>query len=452
MLGNGAKGGRVKTLILWVGAIWGLVILGATNRLNNLHEQSAGAYWLTIENYDQPNQIYRMFNGEQTPVNISPVTSREIGFPQWSPDGRYIFYQEGRYDSHFGVQLYRIDVKNMTRKTFVTPMNYGLQSLNWSPNRQWFAIMLINRTTDEEDVDIWRFNADGSQPINLTPTLHGYLQVGEWSDDSRWLYFNFYTNHESYDIYRVSADGSTLEQLTNWPNHNEYSPHISPDGQWLVFLGGLPDSPTADNHNDIYRMRVDGSAMEQLTASPYAEYGVRWSPDGQWLYFSYGGRDNADIYRMRPDGSAMANLTEDSPYRELTWQWSADGQWLYFTVYKNGGSNSLYRMHPDGTAQQTIVLSAKSACCYDYQMTPDNQWIYFIEANREGGDSLYKIRLDGRDRQLVVQQQINDEFYYGFSPAYDDPLATLRWYGLGGGLMASIVGFNLWQWRKGRQV
>jgi Tol biopolymer transport system component len=42
-----------------------------------------------------------------------------------------------------------------------------------------------------------------------------------------------------------------------------------------------------------------------------------WSSDGKWVYFSSSISGSWDIYRMRPDGSMIQNLTEDWPSDEL---------------------------------------------------------------------------------------------------------------------------------------
>jgi Tol biopolymer transport system component len=41
-------------------------------------------------------------------------------------------------------------------------------------------------------------------------------------------------------IWRMKPDGSDPEQITN-DEYNNWFPHISPDGRWIVFLSFLKD-------------------------------------------------------------------------------------------------------------------------------------------------------------------------------------------------------------------
>jgi Tol biopolymer transport system component len=43
-----------------------------------------------------------------------------------------------------------------------------------------------------------------------------------------------------------------------------------------------------------------------------------WSGDNQWIYFSSEDGGDWDIFRMRPDGSGLENLTQDWASNELT--------------------------------------------------------------------------------------------------------------------------------------
>jgi Tol biopolymer transport system component len=55
---------------------------------------------------------------------------------------------------------------------------------------------------------------------------------------------------------------------------------------------------------EIIRVEVPGVGWGIQPASA-------WSADGQWLYFASAFDGDWDIYRIRLDGSGMQNLTED---------------------------------------------------------------------------------------------------------------------------------------------
>src|SRR5688500_20332609 len=82
--------------------------------------------------------------------------------------------------------------------------------------------------------------------------------------------------------YPVSATGSRAvnqaRQITAAGERIEM-PSVSPDGQWLAF-----DSDRNGN-SDIYKVRTDGTGLEQLTHDAADDFRPMWSPDGRRIAF-----------------------------------------------------------------------------------------------------------------------------------------------------------------------
>ncbi len=87
----------------------------------------------------------------------------------------------------------------------------------------------------------------------------------------------------------------------------------SPDGEWLAF-GTMNRLSTAGDALDphLYRVRVDGSGLQQLDPQPFPAYAVgapgdlRWLDD-EWLAFSlWDGTENGwHPFRLKTDGSGQ---------------------------------------------------------------------------------------------------------------------------------------------------
>ena len=79
-------------------------------------------------------------------------------------------------------------------------------------------------------------------------------------------------------VFIADADGANARALVpDWGL--EYSPFFSPDGQWVVFTA----EPAGQA--DVYRIRPDGSGIEQLTDHPSFDDQGALSPDGRTLAF-----------------------------------------------------------------------------------------------------------------------------------------------------------------------
>jgi Tol biopolymer transport system component len=114
-------------------------------------------------------------------------------------------------------------------------------------------------TRDGGDDDIFVMNADGSSPVNLTPSSPDTDRGADWSPDGRRIVFA--SNRGGNDnIWVMNADGSGLVQLTNSPN-DEYSPDWTPDGKRIAFTG----NPGPAQH--VFIMNADGSNQQDLRAS-----------------------------------------------------------------------------------------------------------------------------------------------------------------------------------------
>jgi len=87
----------------------------------------------------------------------------------------------------------------------------------------------------------------------------------------------------------MKPDGSEQEQLTN-DAFNNWFPHISPDGKWIVFISFLKDVSPGDHpfykHVYVRLMPVNGGNIKVL-AAVYGGQGTmntpNWSPDGKYI-------------------------------------------------------------------------------------------------------------------------------------------------------------------------
>ena len=98
----------------------------------------------------------------------------------------------------------------------------------------------------------------------------------------------------------------------------DYNASFSPDGRWVVFTSERSGSA------DIFRARVDGTAVKRLTDSPAFDDQAALSPDNRSLAFvSTRGDGSTDIYIMDLESRKICNLT-NAPGGDFRPSWSPD--------------------------------------------------------------------------------------------------------------------------------
>jgi TolB protein len=123
---------------------------------------------------------------------------------------------------------------------------------------------------------IYTLPVGGGTPKRITPLTPSYLHG--WSPDGKWL---VYTGGRSnkYDIYKIPSDGNGVEiRLTDSPGLND-GPEFTPDGEYIYF------NSSRSGKKQIWRMKPDGTAQEQITSDEFNNWFPHVSPDGKWIVF-----------------------------------------------------------------------------------------------------------------------------------------------------------------------
>ena len=129
------------------------------------------------------------------------------------------------------------------------------------------------------------------------PTLEiasqGYIFAGgKYVDgpDGKYIYFNS-VRGGNMQIWRMKPDGSGQEQITN-DEYNNWFPHISPDGKWIVFLSFSRDVDPSDHpfYKQVYiRLMPAVGGNPKVIAYAYGGQGTinvpSWSPDSKKVAF-----------------------------------------------------------------------------------------------------------------------------------------------------------------------
>jgi TolB protein len=127
----------------------------------------------------------------------------------------------------------------------------------------------------------------GGKPKAITPLMPSYFHG--WSPDGKFLVYTGGRN-DKYDIYKIPSDGSAPEtRLTDTPGLSD-GPEYTPDGNYIYF------NSTRGGTMQIWRMKPDGQGQEQVTNDEFNNWFPHISPDGKWIVFLSYGKD------VPPDG------------------------------------------------------------------------------------------------------------------------------------------------------
>jgi TolB protein len=157
----------------------------------------------------------------------------------------------------------------------------------WSPNGKE---VLYVAQRDSNVYNIYKTSINGGPEIQLTHNTSTHVDGPEYSADGKYIYYNG-NQSGTMQIWRMKPDGAAKEQLT-FDEYNNWFPHISPDGKWMVFISFPPDIPVNDHpfykHITLRLMPVNGGAPKVI-AYIYGGQGTMnvpsWSPDSKYIAF-----------------------------------------------------------------------------------------------------------------------------------------------------------------------
>jgi dipeptidyl aminopeptidase/acylaminoacyl peptidase len=129
--------------------------------------------------------------------------------------------------------------------------------------------------------------------------------VARWSEDGTRLVFVSDRDTDQAEgssrSWIVSGDGGEPELLgepvtgfAHWP---------SPDGEWLAYV--------APDDTGLHLSRANGSEDRVVHATEPADEGASWASDSSAFVFSNAGEAPRDIFLMRVDADAPQQLTDD---------------------------------------------------------------------------------------------------------------------------------------------
>jgi Tol biopolymer transport system component len=234
----------------------------------------------------------------------------------WSPDGKKIALavKSGERDA-----IMIIDVESGRTERITLDLD-GVFSVDWSADGHTMAFVGLKAPQS----DIYLYNLETKELRNLTNDIFSdYDPV--ISPDGRTVYFSSDRgdfvhpsmvpqrfrmadfDYQQRDLYAIDVTTRRIDRLTSYPNSDETSPVVSPDGKKLLYVSDR------NGINNIYELDLEKRTDRPLSNSLSGVYQLSLSRDGTKLVFSSLNEAGFDIFLMLSPFEKKLTVSELEP-------------------------------------------------------------------------------------------------------------------------------------------
>jgi len=247
--------------------------------------------------------------------------------------------------------------------------------------------------------NIWRTNASGSWPVQLTQSEDRQTDIAV-SPDGRTVFFEQdKAGDELFDIYAVPSSGGAVTNLTNTPDSSESAIVVSPDSRRMAFSVRRK----SEGQTNIAVIDLATRKVKVLTAEadPQWSWGpVTWVGSGRSLIadrcFVDGTR--CEVWKVDGDTGASTRLLGKPATVFVATGATPDGDTL--AVESNEGSGQMHAGVYAVRAAQWRWLKPSVWEQNVHGISPDGRWLV-VETNIDGRTELRLVELATMDEHVL---------------------------------------------------
>lgn len=261
------------------------------------------------------------------------------------------------------------DLENPKQISFGSEAQDGYRGLAIAPNGK-----IIFTSPRSGNIDLWQMNADGSNQQPLTDN-QGSLNISpRITADGRYIVFASSRGGDKPHIWRMDANGQNPLQLTRGANGERFF-DISTDGNRIFYA-----TENSQKQMTTLQVSIDGGEPSALADNYRTSGAIVPSPDGKLLvrYVYLPESKEPWRYGIFPvEGGEPMKLLGIPASRNLV-RWATDDKSL---LYIKTETSQLWRQPIDGGAP-TMLADLKNGSLFNFALSPDYKQIVFARGSQ----------------------------------------------------------------------
>jgi eukaryotic-like serine/threonine-protein kinase len=332
-------------------------------------------------------------NGSTRPIGDRAWTF--IGQVAWLGDGSgIVFHAWSRSSAVYGDPLWLLNYPEGEARPITNDLtNY--EGVSISSDSRALVTRRINRASHILIVPVEGSGPDVSQARQLRSSSGDNFSEAlgmDWTPDGRLVYASQASGN--LEIWAIAANGQSESQMTRDPA-SDLLPTTSTSGRYIVFVSDR------SGRSNIWRMDLDGGNPKQLTHGR-GDFSPSLSPDGQWLvYSSWGNGSNREeaLWKTPIDGGEPVRMAQNSNPRPTI---SPDGKWIAYSYRDSKDYNIRVAVLPFAGGEPRILKGMASADFGLIRWSPDSRALTYIDT-REGVSNIWSLPIDGGEAKQLTR-------------------------------------------------
>lgn len=243
-----------------------------SNRVLGVSHDGTQLAYLSLRN-NSTNIFLKDIDKQGSAVQRTNRTSvQDFSF---SPDGKYIVFSEARGKNN---QIFRTDAANGYVCRQITNGDRDYAPIYSTDMKQVFFCRM-----EAKGASVWAHDVINNFLASYAPGMTPCPMPGEDA-----LIISRQGADNRGEIWKINYSTGAEECIVASPDHSYSSPSVSPDGNWILFVGDGRISMGGSKefvNTDLFVCRTDGTQLTQLTYHAADDLSPVWSKDGRYIYF-----------------------------------------------------------------------------------------------------------------------------------------------------------------------